>query len=180
MLLSGDEIGRTQQGNNNAYCQDNEISWLHWDAADERLQSFAQRLIRLRREHPVLRRQRFFQGQLGRGQRRKDIAWFRRDGSEMTDRHWRNQQRMSLGMLLNGELIPDRGPRGERIVDDTLLVLLHSHHDETPWQLPSGWAEWWEVILDTARPEEIAGARRVRGGHALEVTPRSLVVLRRA
>ncbi len=179
MLLSGDEIGRTQQGNNNAYCQDSEISWLDWENADQALLRFTNRLIALRRAHPALRRQRFFQGQIGRGNRRKDIAWFRRDGTEMTDRHWSNQQRMSLGMLLNGDLIPDRGPRGERITDDTLLVLLHSHHDDTVWRLPSGWGEGWEVILDTARPDEIPGARWLRGSGELEVTSRSLVVLRR-
>jgi isoamylase len=180
MLLSGDEIGRTQRGNNNAYCQDNEISWLDWRNADHLMLRFTRRLIALRRDHPVLRRQRFFQGQLGRGHRRKDIAWFRRDGNEMTDRDWGSVQRMSLGMLLNGELIPDRGPRGERIADDTLLILFHSHHEETVWKLPSGWGNTWEVILDTARPDEIPGARWLRGGDLeLKVAARSLLVLRR-
>ncbi|HEV7677005.1 MAG TPA: glycogen debranching protein GlgX [Candidatus Dormibacteraeota bacterium] len=178
MLLSGDEIGRTQQGNNNAYCQDNEISWLDWEHADERLREFTQRLIALRRAHPVLHRQRFFEGQLGRGHRRKDIAWFRRDGREMTDRHWTSGDRQSLGMLLNGEMIPDRGPRGERIVDDTLFVLLHSHHEDTLWRLPTGWGKRWEVILDTARADEPSGVRTVAPGDALDVTSRSLVVLR--
>jgi glycogen operon protein len=179
MLLSGDEIGRTQQGNNNAYCQDNEVSWLDWEQADEALLRFTRRAIALRRMHPVLRRQRFFQGQIGRGHRRKDIAWFRRDGTELVDRDWSSAQRMSIGVLLNGDLIPDRGPRGEQITDDTLLVLLHSHHEDTTWQLPAGWGEGWEVILDTARPDEIAGARWLRGAGELQVTARSLVVLRR-
>jgi isoamylase len=178
MLLSGDEIGRTQQGNNNAYCQDNEISWLDWAGADERLCDFTRRLITLRREHPVLHRQRFFEGQLGRGHRRQDIAWFRRDGLEMTDRHWTSGERQSLGMLLNGDLIPDRGSRGERITDDTLLVLLHSHHEDTLWRLPTGWGTRWEVMLDTARPDEPPGVRTVAPGDALDVTSRSLVILR--
>jgi glycogen operon protein len=180
MLLSGDEIGRSQRGNNNAYCQDNEVSWLDWRNADHSLLRFTRRLIGLRRDHPVLRRQRFFQGQLGRGHRRKDIAWFRRDGTEMSDRDWSSAQRMSLGVLLNGELIPDRGPRGERINDDMLLVLLHSHHDDTVWKLPTGWGDTWEVIIDTARPDEIPGARWLRGGDGeLKVAARSLVILRR-
>jgi len=179
MILSGDEIGRTQQGNNNAYCQDSDISWLDWNSVDHDLLRFARRVIALRGEHPAFRRQRFFQGQIGRGHRRKDIAWFRRDGTEMNDRHWSNAQRQSLGMLLNGELIPDRGPRGERIVDDTLLVLLHAHHEDTQWQLPVGWGDRWEVILDTARPDEHPGARRAQAGEALPVTARSLVMLRR-
>jgi glycogen operon protein len=178
MVLSGDEIGRTQQGNNNAYCQDNEISWLDWEHADEPLRAFTQRLIELRRAHPVLHRQRFFTGQLGRGHRRKDIAWYRRDGREMTDRHWTSGDRQSLGMLLNGDMIPDRGPRGERIVDDTLLVLLHSHHEGTVWQLPTGWGARWEVLVDTARPDEAAGTRTVGAGEPLEMVARSLVILR--
>jgi isoamylase len=180
MILGGDEIGRTQRGNNNAYCQDNEIAWLDWQDVDDSMLRFTRRVIRLRREHPVLHRQRFFEGQLGRGHRRKDIAWFRRDGSEISDRDWSNAQRQSLGMLLNGDLIPDRGPRGERISDDTLLVLLHAHHEDTAWQLPSGWGDYWEVILDTARPDEAPGTRQAREGGPLQVVARSLVMLRRA
>jgi glycogen operon protein len=180
MLLGGDEIGRTQQGNNNAYCQDNEISWLDWQTADENLLQFTRRLIALRRAHPVLHRQRFFSGQVGRGHRRKDIAWYRRDGEEMTDEQWVSDERQSLGMLLNGDMIPDRGPRGERITDDTLLVLLHSHYEDTQWQMPTGWGARWEVILDTAQPDELPGIRTVAAGDALDVTSRSLVILRRS
>jgi isoamylase len=180
MLLGGDEIGQTQGGNNNAYCQDNEISWLDWTDVDEGMLAFAKRVIALRANHAVLRRQRFFHGQVGRGVRRKDIAWFRRDGEEMSDEHWGNDQRQSLGALLNGELIPDRGPRGERITGDSLLLLFHSSHEDTLWQLPSGWGDEWGVILDTAAPEEAPGTRRCRGGEALPVVSRSLVVLRRA
>ncbi len=178
MLLSGDEIGHTQQGNNNAYCQDNEISWLDWEHMDEQLCRFAERLITLRRNHPVLHRQRFFAGQLGRGHKRKDILWIRRNGREMTDRDWTGHDRQSLGMLLNGEMIPDRGPRGEAIVDDTLLVLLHSHHEDTLWQMPTGWGGRWEVLVDTAQPDEAQGVRSVDAGGALPVTARSLVILR--
>jgi glycogen operon protein len=180
MLLSGDEMGHTQGGNNNAYCQDNEISWLDWANVDEDMLAFTRRVIALRAAQPVLHRQRFFSGQVGRGVRRKDIAWFRRDGQEMQDRHWGNAKRQSLGALLNGELIPDRGPRGERITGDSLLLLFHSNHEDTLWQLPSGWGEEWEVILDTAVPDEPPGTRRCLGGEALTVTSRSLVILRRA
>jgi isoamylase len=179
MLLGGDEIGRTQKGNNNAYCQDNEISWFEWSNADGEMLDFVRRLIRLRAAQPVLRRQRFFQGQVGRGARRQDILWFRRNGAEMGDEHWGDAQRQSLGALLNGELIPDRGPRGERIVGDTLLVLLHSDDEDTLWKLPVGWGAEWEVILDTDAPDEPPGQRRCKEGTALEVTARSLVVLRR-
>ncbi len=179
MIVAGDEIGRTQRGNNNAYCQDNEVSWIDWASVDEAMLTFTRRLIQLRASQPVLRRRNFFQGQVGRGARRKDIAWFRRDGQEMEDEHWGSDERLSLGMLLNGELIPDRGPRGERITGDTLLVLLHSNHDDTEWAIPGGWGREWEVVLDTAEPAEPAGTRRILEGRALDVVGRSLVVLRR-
>src|SRR5262249_56759627 len=110
-------------------------------------------------DRPVLHGQRFFPGEVGRGHRRKDIGWFRRDGHEMTDRHWSARDRQSLGMLLNGEMIPDRGARGERIVDDTLLVLLHAHHEDTTWSMPTGWGSRWEGLVDTGRPHETAGVR---------------------
>ena len=179
MLLHGDELGRTQHGNNNGYCQDNEVSWIHWDEVDEGLLAFVQRLIALRVAQPVLRRRRFFAGQIGRGPRRKDIAWFRQDGQEMREADWRSGSRRTLGMLLNGELLPDRNARGQPVTGDTLLVLLHSHHEDVAWTLPSGWGDRWEVLLDTARPAEAPGLRDVEAGATINVVGRSLVVLRR-
>ena len=179
MVLSGDELGHTQSGNNNAYCQDNETSWIDWTAVDSDMLAFTSRLIELRKAHPVLRRRLFFQGQVGRGARRKDIAWFRPDGREMGDRDWGSSHPKSLGMLLNGDLIPDRTSRGERVVDDTLLMLLHSNHEDADWQVPTGWGDRWEVVLDTATPEEEPGGRRLAGGETLRVVARSLVLLRR-
>jgi isoamylase len=176
MILSGDEIGRTQGGNNNAYCQDNEVSWPDWERADRALLDFARRVIALRADHPVLHRQRFFTGQVvGRG--RKDVRWLRRDGQEMTDADWGNHERQSLAMVLDGGLIMDRTPTGEQITDDTLAVLLHSSEEPCEWQLPPG---SWEVILDTALPEEAPGRRRLRPDATLHVEGRSLVVLRQA
>ena len=179
MVLHGDELGRTQRGNNNAYCQDNEISWVDWTTVDRTMLEFTRRVLALRHAQPVLRRQHFFQGQVGRGVRRKDIVWFRTDGDEMEDEDWADDQRRSLGMLLNGELIPERDDLGDRIRGDTLLVLLHSHWEDVAWRLPTGWGEHWEVLLDTARPEERAGARTVAAGADLTLTARSLAVLRR-
>jgi len=179
MVLHGDELGRTQRGNNNAYCQDNEISWIDWTTVDRTMLEFTRRVLALRHAQPVLRRQHFFQGQVGRGVRRKDIVWFRTDGAEMEDEDWADDQRRSLGMLLNGELIPERDDLGDRIRGDTLLVLLHSHWEDVGWRLPTGWGEHWEVLLDTARPEERAGARTVSAGADLTLTARSLAVLRR-
>ena len=182
MLVAGDEMGRTQRGNNNAYCQDNEISWLDWENRDERLLEFTRRVIRLRGEQPVLRRQRFFEGQVGRGQRRKDVAWFDDDGAEMTEAQWDDESRRSLAMLLNGDEIPDHTEDGRRIHGDTLLVILHSHHKDMSWSLPRGWGEHWEVLLDTAEPAGTTmdeAPRRVEASEALRVAARSLVVLRR-
>ncbi len=179
MLVAGDEIGRTQGGNNNAYCQDNEVSWLDWERVDQPLLAFTHRVIRLRREQPVLHRQRFFEGQVGRGQRRKDVAWFDDTGNEMTEAEWDDDSRRSLAMLLNGDEIPDHTVDGRRIRGDTLLVILHSHHQDMSWHLPRGWGEHWEVLLDTAEAEPEEPARIVESSEALRVTSRSLVVLRR-
>jgi glycogen operon protein len=179
MLLHGDELGRTQRGNNNAYCQDNEISWIDWANVDRTMLGFTRRLLALRHAQPVLRRRHFFQGQVGRGVRRKDITWFGTDGAEMDDEDWADDGRHSLGMLLNGELIPERDDLGDRIRGDTLLVLLHAHWEDVAWRLPTGWGERWEVLVDTARPEERAGARTAAAGAELPMVGRSLAVLRR-
>jgi isoamylase len=176
MLLSGDELGRTQQGNNNAYCQDSELSWLDWEGADTELLEFTRRVIELRIHHAGLRRQRFFTGQvMGRG--RKDVRWLRRDAQEMTDADWNGNERHSLAMVLDGGLIADRTPHGERIGDDTLAVILHSGTDPCEWVLPPG---TWEVVLDTAAPVEEPGPRVLHPPAPLQVEGRSVVVLRLA
>ena len=180
MLVAGDEIGRTQHGNNNAYCQDNEISWLDWASADGSLLDFTRRLIALRADQPVLRRQRFFDGQVGRGQRRKDVVWLDDEGGEMSEAEWDDESRRSLAMLLNGDEIPDHTADGRQIRGDTLLVILHSHHVDIAWKLPRGWGERWEVLIDTAAPEAAAEPRVVAVDDELRVTARSLLVLRRA
>jgi glycogen operon protein len=180
MLVAGDEIGRTQHGNNNAYCQDNEISWLDWASADGSLLDFTRRLIALRADQPVLRRQRFFDGQVGRGQRRKDVVWLDDEGAEMSEAEWDDESRRSLAMLLNGDEIPDHTADGRQIRGDTLLVVLHSHHVDMAWKLPRGWGERWEVLIDTAAPEAAAEPRVVAVDDELRVTARSLLVLRRA
>ncbi len=177
MILSGDELGRSQRGNNNAYCQDNETSWLDWARADLEMLAFTRRLIDLRARHPGLRRRHFFTGKVVGWRGRKDVRWLRRDGQEMTDPDWGNHGRQSLAMILDGGLIPDRTGTGERIVDDTLAVLLHSSGDACEWDLPPG---TWEVIVDTAHPAEGSGARTVRPPDRLHVEGRSLVVLRLA
>ena len=185
MLAGGDEIGRTQGGNNNAYCQDNPISWFDWDLDDERLQllAFTRRLIRLRREHPVFRRRRFFGGRAIHGSGLADIGWFGPDGHEMTDEEWGAGRVRGLGVFLNGGAIGEPGPRGERIIDDSFLLLLNSAPEAVSFHLPAArWASAYEVVLDTSRPTE--GERgdirpTVLADQAFDVVGPSFVVLRK-
>src|ERR687897_1742361 len=150
MLLGGDEIGRTQKGNNNGYCQDNEISWFDWQAADHDLLEFTTRLIELRKQHPVFRRRRWFQGRPIHGARVTDIGWFTPEGTEMADEHWGEGFAKAVGVFLNGEAIDDPDPRGERIVDDSFYVLFNAHHEPLRFVLPKrDWGKGWTVVVDT-------------------------------
>jgi isoamylase len=182
MILGGDEIGRTQGGNNNAYCQDNEISWYDWDAAREHdvLLDFTRRLAALRQEHPVFRRRRYFHGRPLRGSDVADIGWFRPDGEVMDNDDWESGFAKSVTVFLNGDAIPEPDARGERIVDDSFFLLFNAHHEPIDFTLPQGeYGESFEVVVDTATPlphEE----RRVKPGNPLPVEARSVVVLKRA
>ena len=122
MLLGGDEFGRTQGGSNNAWCQDNEISWFDWESADTELIEFVKRLIRLRQEHPVFRREAFLTGREVRGSGLPDVWWFRPDGRRMTQKDWQREDAHTLGVFLNGEEIPNKTPDGKDIVDDSFLA----------------------------------------------------------
>jgi isoamylase len=174
MLLGGDEIGRTQGGNNNAYCQDNEISWHDWEHADQDLLGFTRRLIALRREHPVLRRRRYLRGHPVHG--RADLAWCKPDGAEMSDDDWDAGFARSVGLFHNGQAIADRDRRGQRVTGDSLLLLFSAHHEPISWTLPKQWGQCWELVLDTAgtHPE----GKLFNGGAALPVAGRSVVMLR--
>jgi glycogen operon protein len=175
MLLGGDESGRSQGGNNNAYCQDNEISWLDWETTDDDLLDFTRRLIALRREHPVLRRRRWFQGRPIRGT--VDLGWCRPDGEEMSDEDWEAGYAHSVGVFLNGEAITDRDPRGQRVTDESFLLLFNAHSETIEWTLPKQWGSWWEQVLDTAGPDQDGVLLDSPG--QVPVAGRSLVVLRR-
>jgi len=155
MLLSGDEFGQTQQGNNNAYCQDNEIAWLDWteDAERRSLRDFVQRLVALRRQHPTFRRRAFFEGRPIGESGAKDLLWLRPDGAEMTPDDWNDPNARCLGMLISGDGIQDLGPRGEAIRDDDFLLLLNAHHDDLPFVLPDADARPWQRVLDSADPD---------------------------
>jgi isoamylase len=178
MLLGGDESGRTQRGNNNAYCQDNEISWYDWDSVDAGLLDFAGRLIALRREHPVLRRRGWFQGRSIRGS--VDLGWCKPDGTEMGDDDWEAGSAPSVGMFLNGNAITDRNRRGGRVTDDSFLLLFNAHSEVIEWTLPKQWGRSWELVLETdASAAADRAGRAVDGGATLPVAGRSVVVLRR-
>jgi isoamylase len=181
MLLGGDEMGRSQGGNNNAYCQDNEVSWFDWDNVDEGLLQFTSRLIAFRRDHPVFRRRRWFLGARIHGEGVRDIGWFRPDGELMGDEDWSNGLTKSLGVFLNGEAIPSRGPRGERVVDDSFYVLFNAHEDRVPFRLPPRpeWGERWEKVLDTAEGGFTEEKGAFEAGGEVPVDTRSVVVLQR-
>jgi glycogen operon protein len=175
MLLGGDEIGRSQGGNNNAYCQDNEISWYDWSNTDTGLLAFTTKLIALRRAHPVFCRRRWFQGRPLRGT--ADILWLRPDGVEMTEDDW-NAHEVSVGLFLNGEAITSPGARGERVTDTSFLLLINASAEPRKWMISGSWGQDWECVLDTAATSEHAtDEAEVRGD--LVVTDRSVVLLRR-
>jgi len=180
MLLGGDEFGRSQGGNNNAWCQDSEISWFDWELSEEQqdLRAFAERLIALRREHPVFRRRQFLQG-VEEGSGLPDVWWFRTDGRRMTKEDWDQPDGHKLGMFLNGEEIAALGAHGERVVDDSFVVLFNAHHEDAEFTLPPGrfGAEWCcELRTDDpgCDPDE-----RFQAGAGFTVVARSLVLLRR-
>jgi glycogen operon protein len=182
MLLGGDEIGRTQQGNNNGYAQDNPISWFSWDLKrrDRQLLAFTRSLIRLFTQHPVLRRRRFFQGRQIRGSRVKDLTWYAPDGSEMTDAQWNAPGVRTLGVQYAGDAIEERGPRGERIIDDTLLIILNADDRPIAFTLPNHEAaKRWELVFDTVHPTFAAAHGEHDAGSTYRVAERSVVCLRR-
>ncbi|MDQ3304928.1 MAG: glycogen debranching protein GlgX [Actinomycetota bacterium] len=183
MLLGGDELGRTQGGNNNGYCQDNEISWYDWDEVDEPLLEFTRWLMQFRRDHPVFRQRRWFQGRPIRGKGLADIAWFRTDGEEMSDDDWHGSA-PSLGMFLNGDAIASPDARGEHVPDDSFIALFSAHFQPVTFVLPKLWGDCWEVVLDTAQPLPPVLVPEIdipvhKPGEPVVVTSRSLVLLRR-
>lgn len=183
MLCGGDEYGRTQRGNNNAYCQDNERSWTAWERTAEEQQqaAFVAGLTKLRREHPIFRRPKFFQGRKLRGSEVKDIVWLNPGGTEMNDDEWGTDFVKSLGVMLNGDTIDVRDWYGNPIRDDTFLLLFNAAHEPVDFMLPGGSERQWVLVLDT---QEEAGfvseEKRSGGGARIPLAGRSLVVLRRA
>ena len=177
MLLGGDEMGRTQQGNNNAYCQDNELSWFDWESMDGPMVNFTSRLIALRKEHPIFRRRRWFHGRALHGKDVVDVAWFRPDGTEMEDADWESGFAKSMGVYLNGDEIHSTDSLGARIVDDSFLVVFNAHHENEGFTLPpEGFGPAWVKVIDTA--DSLSEGDQFKAGEVFEVTGRSLVLLR--
>ena len=180
MLLGGDELSRTQQGNNNAWCQDNEISWFDWDLDDgeRRLLEFTRRLIALRRDHPVFRRTRFFAGS---GADLPDVWWMRPDGRKMTQRDWRNAEAHAIGVFLNGDELNMTTPSGDELRDESFLVLFNAHHESMTFRMPTRrFGSRWTHELSTAEPELEREARAWSARAEVNVESRSILLLRRA
>ncbi len=178
MLVSGDELGRTQGGNNNAYCQDNEISWIDWGNVDQDLLSFTRRLISFCKKHPVFNRRRWFQGKPIKG-KVKDIAWFLPEGKEMTEENWNHDFAKSLAVFLSGMGIHSKGPKGEQVQDDSFYVIFNAHYEPLKYKLPYvKYGKSWTKVLDTAAPDSLDEEEEVYlPNETVEVAARSVVVL---
>ena len=180
MLLAGDEIGRTQGGNNNAYCQDNEISWLDWtpENMDRETFGFVQQLIALHKEHPVFRRRKFFQGRKIKGAEIKDIVWLRPDGGEMTDEEWHQDFARCLGVALSGAAIDEVNERGQRVHDENFLLLMNAHFETIPFALPPPpLGAGWIALIDTSCQISGDGNRFFFGSDSYPLQARSLALL---
>jgi glycogen operon protein len=181
MLVAGDEIARTQHGNNNAYCQDSPLSWVDWtlDAPRRALLAFVQRLIRLRREHPVFRRRHFFQGRPLNGSAHKDIAWLKPDGTEMTPQEWEHDFARCLGVYLGGDALDEIDARGQQVADESYLLLFNAHHDHIPFVLPQLGEARWRLLLDTSRDAGLSADGLLDPHAVYELEGRSLALLQR-
>ena len=181
MLLHGDEVGRTQQGNNNAYCQDNELTWQDWriEGPARALLAFTRTLIALRRAHPVFRRSRFFYGRRLHGAEVKDLTWFRPDGKEMGEEDWANPETRCFGLRLAGDALDEQDAWGRPVRDDTLLLVLNAHWEPVGFVLPAHRAGLrWELLLDTREPTGRRRRRPLRAGEVYPLEARSLALLR--
>ncbi|MGW7004659.1 glycogen debranching protein GlgX [Streptomyces sp. NPDC054933] len=195
LISHGDEFGRTQGGNNNAYCQDSEVTWVPWPKGAEsgsggtadiealRMLEFTRTMVWLRRDHPVFRRRRFFHGRPVEGTHDdlSDIAWFTPEGDEMAQRDWQAAHARSLVVFLNGQAISEPGPRGEKITDASFLLMFNAHQAAMEFVVPVNHGKEWQVVVDTAIPDGVlpGSGRKVRAGDRLRLTDRSLVVLMR-
>jgi glycogen operon protein len=183
MLVAGDELGRSQQGNNNAYCQDNPISWLKWELKqpERELLEFTQRIISLRKAHPLFRRNYFFKGRPIRGGEVKDIIWLNPDGAEISDEDWNQAFSRCLGVYYAGGKMIETDERGKLLKDDNLLLLLNAHHEDIAFMLPEYEAQHtWDVLLDTKNAIGTPDITRYQAGQTYPLSARALVLLKQA
>jgi isoamylase len=181
MILHGDELGRTQAGNNNAWCQDNELTWIDWDNADQTLLAFTRRIVGFRREHPVFRRQRFLGGSppTAYSYALPDITWFNPDGTQMTDADWSDPAALAFAIFLNGDAISEPDSRGQHIVDDSFFVIFNAWWEPLTWTLPPGLAASWTPVIDTAVPSPPDNQRGlIHTFESFEVGARSIRIFR--
>jgi glycogen operon protein len=179
MILAGDEFGRTQGGNNNAYCQDNEIAWIDWylDSSGQDMLDFTRQLIQLRKKYPVLHRRRFFQGRRIHGRDIRDIVWWRPDGREMDDEEWSNGLVRCLGMMLNGQAMNEWDEHGQRVYDDVILVMFNAYHEMIRFLIPKGVDDRpWNMLIDTSMPD-VSTLPVLHSGRYYLLQGRSLVML---
>lgn len=180
MLLGGDELGRSQGGNNNGYCQDNEISWFNWDLrkSNQDFVNFCRELIHFRKQHPVFRRRKWFQGQAIKGV--PDIGWYNPNGTEMTQEQWDTGYAKSIAVFLNGNKIPSPGPQGQRITDDSFLLFFNAHYETIEFALPASFQNReWQVVIDTKEPRFMLEEQIFTRQQAVPVVARSMIVLQR-
>jgi glycogen operon protein len=179
MLLAGDEMGRTQNGNNNAYCHDDWLSWIDWNVPPEGevLRAFTRRVVRLRNAHPLFRRRTFFRGRAVRDPEVKDIVWLTPSGKEMTDEEWSQSFARCLGAFLSGHGLTERDERGHPVADDDLLLLLNAHHERIDFTLPGEAGAGWRTLLDTDADDGTPARERFEPGAAYPLQGRSLALL---
>ncbi len=179
MIVSGDEIGRTQKGNNNAYCQDNEISWVDWKNTDRELLAFTQKLVNLRKKHPNFRRRNWFRGQRIKGAGVEDIAWFLPSAVEMSEENWNHDFAKSLGIFLNGSGIQSVGPKGDRVIDNNFYIMFNGHYEPLQFVLPpKKYGTKWVKILDTHENFLSEAGQMLKPGQAITIESRSIILLK--
>jgi glycogen operon protein len=179
MIVAGDELSRTQGGNNNAYCQDNEISWINWEGADAELLTFTKKLIHFAKRHPIFNRRKWFQGQRIKGVGVEDIAWFNTDGSEMSEENWRQDYAKTLGIFLNGKGIPTPGPKGEKLLDDNFFIIFNAYHNGIDFKLPPArFGRKWTKVLDTHINFMEETGETFKASASIHVEGRSVVLLK--
>jgi isoamylase len=177
MLVSGDEIGRTQRGNNNAYCQDNEISWLNWAEADQELLAFTRQLIKLRNSHSVFSRKEWFKGVAVKDSNIEDIAWFLPDGTQMEENHWQQDFAKSVAMYLNGQGIHGVDSNGKEVIDDNFYLVFNAHDQGLDYKMPhETYGKQWKVIIDTSKSGELQ-EQVYQPEETVHVEGRSIVLL---